>query len=100
MLGCCLFSVVATPRYVWQVTFQSSTKRANHLCPDPGKVFSNGRSSGGFDASKPWLLNTQVARAEEPVEILRTLHSFDPCLACSTHVISEDGEELTTVKVR
>ena len=34
------------------------------------------------------------------IEILRTLHSFDPCLACSTHVMSPDGEELATVKVR
>ena len=33
-------------------------------------------------------------------EILRTLHSFDPCLACSTHVISPNGAELTRVRVR
>ena len=46
------------------------------------------------------LMNTPVAKADEPLEILRTLHSFDPCLACSTHVMSEDGEELTRVKVR
>ncbi len=52
---------------------------------------------GAFEAS---LLGTPVERAEEPVEILRTLHSFDPCLACSTHVMSEDGEELINVKVR
>jgi len=52
---------------------------------------------GAFEAS---LMNTPVERADEPVEILRTLHSFDPCLACSTHVMSEDGEELATVKVR
>jgi hydrogenase large subunit len=52
---------------------------------------------GAFEAS---LLNTPMERPEEPVEILRTLHSFDPCLACSTHVISPDGSELTRVKVR
>ena len=52
---------------------------------------------GAFEAS---LMNTKVARAEEPVEILRTIHSFDPCLACSTHVMSEDGTELANVKVR
>ncbi len=52
---------------------------------------------GAFEAA---LLNTPVAVAEEPLEILRTLHSFDPCLACSTHVMSPDGEELTRVKVR
>ena len=52
---------------------------------------------GAFEAS---LMNTPVAKAEEPLEILRTLHSFDPCLACSTHVMSPDGEEMTRVKVR
>jgi hydrogenase large subunit len=36
----------------------------------------------------------------KPLEILRTLHSFDPCLACSTHVMSDEGRELTTVTVR
>ncbi|EXJ15239.1 nickel-dependent hydrogenase large subunit [Imhoffiella purpurea] len=52
---------------------------------------------GAFEAA---LMNTPVAKAEEPLEILRTLHSFDPCLACSTHVMSPDGDELTRVKVR
>lgn len=52
---------------------------------------------GAFEAS---LMNTPVERPDEPVEILRTLHSFDPCLACSTHVMSEDGKELAKVKVR
>jgi hydrogenase large subunit len=52
---------------------------------------------GAFEAS---LLNTPLAVADQPLEILRTLHSFDPCLACSTHVMSPGGEELTRVKVR
>ncbi|MBK1717277.1 nickel-dependent hydrogenase large subunit [Thiocystis violacea] len=52
---------------------------------------------GAFEAA---LMNTPVAVADQPLEILRTLHSFDPCLACSTHVMSPDGEELTRVKVR
>jgi hydrogenase large subunit len=52
---------------------------------------------GAFEAA---LLNTPVAKAEEPLEILRTLHSFDPCLACSTHVMGPDGGEVMRVKVR
>lgn len=52
---------------------------------------------GAFEAS---LMDTPVAKADEPLEILRTLHSFDPCLACSTHVMSPDGRELSSVKVR
>ena len=52
---------------------------------------------GAFEAA---LLNTPVAKADEPLEILRTLHSFDPCLACSTHVMGPDGAEMARVKVR
>ena len=37
---------------------------------------------------------------EQPIEILRTIHSFDPCIACAVHVTDPDGEELIKVKVR
>jgi hydrogenase large subunit len=52
---------------------------------------------GAFEAS---LLNTPMADPEQPLEILRTLHSFDPCLACSTHVMSPEGQEISRAKVR
>jgi hydrogenase large subunit len=52
---------------------------------------------GAFEAA---LMNTPLAKADEPLEILRTIHSFDPCLACSTHVMSPQGREMATVKVR
>jgi hydrogenase large subunit len=52
---------------------------------------------GPYEAA---LMNTPMARPEQPLEILRTIHSFDPCLACATHVISPEGEELTRVQVR
>ena len=35
----------------------------------------------------------------QPLEILRTIHSFDPCLACAVHVADENGNELIKVKV-
>jgi len=56
--------------------------------------------AGNIGAYEAALLGTPMADPEQPLEILRTLHSFDPCLACSTHVIAPDGQELTTVKVR
>lgn len=52
---------------------------------------------GAFEAA---LLNTPLANPVQPLEILRTLHSFDPCLACSTHVMAPDGGELINVQVR
>ena len=45
-------------------------------------------------------MDTKMEVADQPLEILRTIHSFDPCLACATHVMSPDGRELTSVKVR
>jgi hydrogenase large subunit len=57
-------------------------------------------SAGNIGAYEAALLGTPMANAEQPLEILRTIHSFDPCLACSTHVMSPDGKELATVKVR
>jgi hydrogenase large subunit len=52
---------------------------------------------GAYEAS---LLDTKMEVADQPLEILRTIHSFDPCLACATHVMSPEGKELTSVKVR
>lgn len=37
---------------------------------------------------------------KQPLEILRTIHSFDPCLACAVHVTDPNGEELVQVKVK
>jgi hydrogenase large subunit len=37
---------------------------------------------------------------KQPIEILRTIHSFDPCIACAVHVTDPDGEELVQVKVK
>ena len=37
---------------------------------------------------------------QQPVEILRTIHSFDPCIACAVHLTDPDGNELIKVKVR
>lgn len=77
------------------------TKIANYQCVVPTTWNGSPRDEqGNIGAFEAALMNTKVERPEEPVEILRTLHSFDPCLACSTHVISPDGTELTSVKVR
>ncbi len=73
----------------------------NYQCVVPTTWNGSPRDArGNIGAFEAALMNTRVERREEPVEILRTLHSFDPCLACSTHVMSEEGRELARVKVR
>jgi hydrogenase large subunit len=43
------------------------------------------------------LIDTPVANIEQPVEILRTIHSFDPCLACAVHLYDPQGRHLHQV---
>ena len=51
---------------------------------------------GPYEAS---LLNTPLARPEEPLEVLRTVHSFDPCMACACHMFDPSGQQIARVKV-
>jgi Ni,Fe-hydrogenase I large subunit len=52
---------------------------------------------GAYEAA---LLKTPIADPERPIEILRTIHSFDPCLACAVHVTSVQGRRFAEVQVR
>jgi hydrogenase large subunit len=54
-------------------------------------------SHGAYEAA---LIGTPMADPEQPLEILRTVHSFDPCLACASHVYGPDGRHLAEVVVR
>ena len=45
------------------------------------------------------LVGTPIADPKRPVEILRTVHSFDPCIACAVHVIDPDSNERRVFKV-
>jgi len=77
------------------------TKIENYQCVVPTTWNAGPRDAkgqiGAYEAS---LLNTPMVNPEQPLEILRTIHSFDPCLACATHVMSPDGQELAKVTVR
>jgi len=51
---------------------------------------------GAYEAA---LIGTKVADPDQPLEILRTIHSFDPCIACAVHIIDTKGRELGSFKV-
>ena len=77
------------------------TKIESYQCVVPTTWNASPRDpAGNIGAYEAALLGTPVADPEQPLEILRTIHSFDPCLACASHVISHDGRELASVKVR
>ncbi len=46
------------------------------------------------------LIGTPIADPNRPLEIIRTIHSFDPCLACAVHVMDVRGEEIIRVSVK
>jgi hydrogenase large subunit len=52
---------------------------------------------GPYESS---LMGTPVVEAEKPLEVLRTVHSFDPCMACSCHTLDATGKEIAQVKVQ
>jgi hydrogenase large subunit len=72
---------------------------ANYQCIVPSTWNAGPRDASGkrgpYEAA---LVGTPVFDGEQPVEILRTVHSFDPCMACGVHVLDRTGREL--VKVR
>jgi hydrogenase large subunit len=47
--------------------------------------------AGQLSAYEASLVGTPVANADQPVEVLRTIHSFDPCIACAVHLHDERG---------
>jgi len=47
--------------------------------------------AGAYEAS---LVGTTLAKPEWPLEVLRTIHSFDPCMACAIHMIDADGNKV------
>jgi hydrogenase large subunit len=78
-----------------------NTKIESYQCVVPTTWNAGPRDAKGqIGAYEAALLNTPMVNPAQPLEVLRTIHSFDPCLACATHVMSPEGEELVSVKVR
>lgn len=72
----------------------------NYQCVVPSTWNAGPRDPQGVPGAYEAALqdNHQLYDPEQPIEILRTIHSFDPCLACAVHVTDPDGKELIKVK--
>ena len=51
--------------------------------------------AGPYEAS---LMDNPVAEPDKPLEVIRTIHSFDPCLACAIHMVDTEQKEITRVQ--
>jgi hydrogenase large subunit len=94
------FGIHEAPRGIlshWVVIQDGKIK--NYQCVVPSTWNAGPRNSedalGPYEAS---LIGNPVADPEKPLEVLRTLHSFDPCLACAIHMVDTNSKEI--VKVR
>ncbi len=56
-------------------------------------------AKGQVSAYEAALRDTPIADPKQPVEILRTVHSFDPCLACAVHLYDEEGKHINRISV-
>lgn len=55
--------------------------------------------NGKMSAYEAALMDTPVADEKQPLEIIRTIHSFDPCLACAVHLYDEQGKHISRIAV-
>jgi hydrogenase large subunit len=75
-------------------------KIENYQCVVPSTWNGSPRDASGqrgpYESS---LMGTPVADEGKPVEILRTVHSFDPCMACAVHVLGADRKRVAKIRI-
>ncbi len=75
-------------------------KVANYQCVVPGGWNSSPRDAKGqrgpYEAA---LMDTPIKDPNKPLEVLRTIHSFDPCMACAIHVVDSNRDQIIKVRV-
>jgi hydrogenase large subunit len=82
----------------WIVIEDGKTKNYQLVVPSTWNA-SPRDPEGKMSAYESSLMGTPIADPEQPVEILRTIHSFDPCLACAVHLYDEEGKHVGKAKV-
>jgi [NiFe] hydrogenase large subunit/hydrogenase large subunit len=77
-------------------------KISNYQCVVPSTWNCSPRDAQGQMGPYEAALtsNHPLVDPERPIEILRTIHSFDPCMACGVHVLDATGKVITEVKVQ
>jgi hydrogenase large subunit len=76
------------------------TKIANYQLVVPTTWNASPRDGKGqMSAYESSLIDTPVADEKLPLEIIRTIHSFDPCMACSVHLYDEHGTTVSRIQV-
>ena len=80
----------------WVVIDSGKIKNYQCVVPTTWNAAPRNENSppGAYEAC---LVGNPVADPERPLEVLRTVHSFDPCLACAVHVVDQKNRSAVTV---
>jgi hydrogenase large subunit len=81
----------------WVVIEDGKIKNYQAVVPstwNAGPRDANGEI-GPYESS---LMDNPIADPEKPLEVLRTVHSFDPCIACAIHMVDTEQQEIVRVK--
>jgi [NiFe] hydrogenase large subunit/hydrogenase large subunit len=85
----------------WVVIENGEIRRYQCVVPSTWNASPRGgpdNAAGPYEAAL--MDNHPLADPNRPLEILRTIHSFDPCIACGVHVLDAEGKEITEVRVQ
>jgi [NiFe] hydrogenase large subunit/hydrogenase large subunit len=85
----------------WVVIENGEIRRYQCVVPSTWNASPRGgpdNAAGPYEAAL--MDNHPLADPNRPLEILRTIHSFDPCIACGVHVPDAEGKEITEVRVQ
>lgn len=96
------FGMTEAPRGALGHWVQIEDGRIKHYqCVVPSTWNAGPRDGNGqrgpYEAA---LVGTPIADPEQPLEILRTVHSFDPCMACAAHILDAEGQEIVSIKIQ
>jgi hydrogenase large subunit len=75
-------------------------KIANYQLVVPSTWNASPRDGNGKQSAyEAALVDTPVHDPKQPLEIIRTIHSFDPCLACAVHLYDEEGKHINRISI-
>lgn len=56
-------------------------------------------SKGQMATYEACLVGMKIADLKQPLEIIRKIHSYDPCIACAVHVMDTKGNDISEYKI-
>ena len=82
----------------WVVVANGKIKNYQGVVPSTWNASprDNNGKHGPYEAS---VMHSPIHDPQQPLEVIRTIHSFDPCMACACHTFDPEGKKLATVKV-